>query len=108
MTQEGELNPALRFANVTFWWALICGVQWIVAWGITEPYFIEQPELRYALQFSSLQLNTLWATQRWPRGATKNNFDVGGANLEVVLAERTWTGDDFNVLYYCLVLGCVP
>ncbi|CAM9976404.1 unnamed protein product, partial [Hapterophycus canaliculatus] len=45
--QEGELNPALRFANVTFWWCLICGVQWLVACGITERYILEQPELRF-------------------------------------------------------------
>lgn len=45
--QEGELNPALRFANVTFWWFLLCGLQWLVAWGITERYVLEQPELRY-------------------------------------------------------------
>ncbi|CAN0402788.1 unnamed protein product, partial [Scytosiphon promiscuus] len=43
---EGELNPALRFANVTFWWCLVCGAQWLVAWGITERYILEQPELR--------------------------------------------------------------
>eukprot|EP00752_Nemacystus_decipiens_P003551 g3276.t1 len=45
--QEGELNPALRFANVTFWWCLLCGVQWLVAWGVTERYVLEQPELRF-------------------------------------------------------------
>ncbi|CBN79640.1 conserved unknown protein [Ectocarpus siliculosus] len=46
-TEEGELNPALRFANVTFWWSLICGLQWLVACLITERYILEQPELRF-------------------------------------------------------------
>ncbi|CAM9517700.1 unnamed protein product, partial [Laminaria digitata] len=44
---EGELNPALRFANVTFWWLLVCGLQWLVAYGFIERYILEQPELRF-------------------------------------------------------------
>lgn len=44
--QEGELNPALRFANVTFWWSFVCGVQWLFAWGISERYILENPALR--------------------------------------------------------------
>lgn len=46
LPQEGELNPALRFANVTFWWSLVCGVQWVVARGFLERYVLEQPDLR--------------------------------------------------------------
>ncbi|CAM9514327.1 unnamed protein product [Ascophyllum nodosum] len=45
--EEGELNPALRFANVTFWWSFVCGVQWFVTWGFSERYILEQPALRF-------------------------------------------------------------
>lgn len=59
MLQEGELNPALRFANVTFWWCLLCGLQWLVAWGITERYILEQPELRYTLPTTETEMSSL-------------------------------------------------
>ena len=56
LSQEGELNPALRFANVTFWWLLVCGLQWLVAYGFIERYILEQPELRCVRCCSSLGL----------------------------------------------------
>lgn len=36
----------MRFANVTFWWFLVCGLQWLVGYGFIERYILEQPELR--------------------------------------------------------------
>ncbi|CAM9501613.1 unnamed protein product, partial [Discosporangium mesarthrocarpum] len=45
--EEGTLNPALRFANVSFWWFLLSASQWLFRWGIYEQYITEPPELRF-------------------------------------------------------------
>ncbi|CAM9720056.1 unnamed protein product, partial [Choristocarpus tenellus] len=49
--EEGALNPALRFANVTFWWILLSALQWLFRWAIYERYFSEPPEERQVQGF---------------------------------------------------------
>jgi meckelin len=38
------LNPALRFANSTFFWLAFSGAQWLWRWAIGERYLGEPPE----------------------------------------------------------------
>jgi hypothetical protein len=37
-------NPALRFANTTFWWVLLSSVQLLWKWAIYERYLSEPRE----------------------------------------------------------------